>query len=122
MKFNNSTLKPVLLATTLCVTGYFSANVLASEVPITNTSTPSISLSDAVAKAESYTGAKATRAEYETSKQGHVYDVELVNQDHVFKTRIDALKGQVLSSSFDKIDHTDEQDHGDQNAEQDLAD
>ena len=56
---------------------------------------------------------KASRAEYENSKQGWVYDVEVVSGAKVFDVRVDADKGTVISSAEDKADHDDDHDKQD---------
>ena len=64
-----------------------------------------ISLTQAVTTAEQHAGGKATHAEYENSKQGWVYDVEVVNGAKVFDVRVDADKGTIISSAEDKAEH-----------------
>jgi hypothetical protein len=54
-----------------------------------------------------------SRAEYENSKQGWVYDVEVVSGAKVFDVRVDADKGTVISSAEDKADHDDDHDKQD---------
>jgi uncharacterized membrane protein YkoI len=63
-----------------------------------------LSLVDAVGIAQRHTSGQASRAEFENTKQGWVYDVEVVNGRKVFDVRVDATKGTVLSSSEDKTD------------------
>lgn len=70
------------------------------------------SLIQAVTTAEQHAGGKATHAEYENSKQGWVYDVEVVNGVKVFDVRVDADKGTVIASVEDKAEHDDNDDHG----------
>jgi uncharacterized membrane protein YkoI len=72
-----------------------------------------IPLSQAVAAAEQRANGKAARAEYEHSKQGWVYDVEIVSGPKVFDVKVDADKGTVISSSEDKADHDDKKDKED---------
>lgn len=72
-----------------------------------------ISLAQALAVAEQHVNGKASRAEYENSKQGWVIDVELVNGTKVFDVRVDADKGTVISSAEDKADHDDDHDERD---------
>ncbi|QHJ00433.1 peptidase M4 [Xylophilus rhododendri] len=68
------------------------------------------SLVQAVAAAEQAANGKASRAEYEHSRQGGIYEVEVVSGAKVFDVRIDADKGTVISSAEDRMDHDDE--HG----------
>ena len=72
-----------------------------------------IPLSQAVTVAEQHANGKASRAEYENSKQGWVYDVEVINGAKVFDVRVDADKGTVISSAEDKADRDDNQDKQD---------
>ncbi len=72
-----------------------------------------IPLTQAVTVAEQHVSGKASRAEYENSKQGWVYDVEVVNGAKVFDVRVDATKGTVISSAEDKADHDDDHDKQD---------
>lgn len=72
--------------------------------------TAKTSLGQAVTAAEQHAGGKATRAEYENSKQGWVFDVEVVNGAKVFDVKVDADKGTVISSAEDKADRDDEHD------------
>lgn len=72
-----------------------------------------ISLTQAVTVAEHHINGKASRAEYENSKQGWVYDVEVVSGSTVFDVRVDADKGTVISSAEDKADHDDDHDKQD---------
>ncbi len=66
-----------------------------------------IPLTQAVSIAEQHVNGKASSAEYENSKQGWVYDVEVVSGAKVFDIRIDADKGTVISSAEDKADRDD---------------
>lgn len=70
-----------------------------------------IPLVQAVTVAEQHANGKASRAEYEHSKQGWVYDVEVVSGAKVFDVRVDADKGTVIGSAEDKADHDDDDDH-----------
>lgn len=72
-----------------------------------------ISLAQAVTVAEQHANGKAARAEYEQSKQGWVYDVEIVSGTKVFDVKVDADKGTVISSAEDKADHDDDHDKQD---------
>lgn len=72
-----------------------------------------IPLAQAVTIAEQHAKGKASRAEYENTKQGWVYDVEVVSGAKVFDVRVDAGKGTVISSEEDKADRDDDQDKQD---------
>lgn len=68
-----------------------------------------ISLTQAVAAAEQHAGGKAAKAEFEHSRKGNFYEVEVVTSAHqVFDVRVDAQQGQVLSSRLDKADGADQ--------------
>lgn len=72
-----------------------------------------VSLQQAIAAAEQAANGKATRAEYEQTKAGWVYDVEVVSQSKVFDVRVDGDKGTVISSAEDKADNDDAHDQQD---------
>ncbi len=72
-----------------------------------------IPLVQAVTTAEQHVNGRASRAEYENSKQGWVYDVEVVSGAKVFDVRVDADKGTVISSAEDKADRDDDHDKQD---------
>lgn len=71
-----------------------------------------ISLSRAISIAEGFSKGRATRAEYERSERGWVYDVEVVGANKVFDVKVDASTGAVISSAEDRADCDDE--HEDQ--------
>ena len=100
-----------LLALTLAAAGSMAhAATGAMENDALAIATARISLVQAVTTAEQHAGGKATHAEYENSKQGWVYDVEVVNGVKVFDVRVDADKGTVISSAEDKAEHDDDHD------------
>ncbi len=72
-----------------------------------------VSMTQAVAAAEQHTSGKAVKAEYENTKAGWAWDVEVVNGAKVFDVRVDAANGTVLSSNEDKRDHDDDRDERD---------
>jgi uncharacterized membrane protein YkoI len=72
-----------------------------------------ISLTQAVTTAEQHANGKAARAEYENSKHGWVYDVEVVSGAKVFDVKVDGDKGTVISSAEDKADRDDDHDEKD---------
>lgn len=72
-----------------------------------------ISMTQAVTAAEQHANGKASRAEYEQTKTGWAYDVEVVSGVKVFDVRVDADKGTVISSVEDKADRDDNQDQQD---------
>lgn len=72
-----------------------------------------IPLVQAVTIAEQHANGKASRAEYGSSKQGWIYEVEIVSGARVFDVRVDADKGTVISSTEDEVDHDDDHDKHD---------
>lgn len=72
-----------------------------------------VSLAQAVTAAEQHVKGRAARAEYEHSKHGWVYDVEVVTGTKVFDVKVDANKGTVIASAEDKMDSDDEHDEKD---------
>jgi uncharacterized membrane protein YkoI len=67
------------------------------------------SLSQAIAAAEQHVGGKASRAKLERSrKKGTYYEVEVVKGTDVFDVRVDADKGNVISTEKDHADHDDD--------------
>lgn len=72
-----------------------------------------IPLVQAVTAAERHVNGKAARAEFENSKQGWVYDIEVVSGVKVFDVKVDADKGTVISSKEDKADRDDDHDKQD---------
>ena len=72
-----------------------------------------ITLIQAVTAAEQHAGGKAVRAEYELTKAGWVYDVEVVSGIKVLDVRVDADKGMIISSVEDRGDRDDDDDKQD---------
>ena len=72
-----------------------------------------IALTQAVTIAEQHANGKAARADYENTKQGWVYDVEVVSGTKVVDVRVNADKGTVIASTEDKSDRDDSQDKQD---------
>lgn len=71
---------------------------------IANTTT-AIPLNQAISVAEQHANGKAAHADLEKSKNGWVYEVEVVSGAKVFDVRVDADKGTVISSTEDRVDH-----------------
>jgi len=105
-----------VLAATLDVVGtvatvaYAGKNMENDALAIVNAKIP---LAQAVTTAEQHVNGKASRGEYEQSKQGWVYDVEVVSGAKVFDVKFDADKGTVISSVEDKAAHDDDLDKRD---------
>ncbi len=105
-----------LLAATLAAVGtvatvaYADKNSENDALAIVNAKIP---LSQAVTAAEQHVNGKSSRGEYEQSKQGWVYDIEVVSGAKVFDVKVDADKGTVISSAEDKADRDDDHDNRD---------
>ncbi|WHZ11721.1 MAG: Integral membrane protein [Burkholderiaceae bacterium] len=66
-----------------------------------------VPMAQAITAAEQHVNGKASKAEYEQTRQGWAYDVEVVSGAKVFDVRVDADKGTVISSTEDKADRDD---------------
>lgn len=66
-----------------------------------------VSITQAISTAEQHVGGKASRAEFERTKDGNAYDIEVVAGAKTFDVRIHADTGQVLASAEDKTDNED---------------
>ena len=103
-----------LLAVTIAAAGsmaYAATGALQNDAVAI--ATAKTSLVQAITTAEQHASGKAMHAEYEHTRQGWVYDVEVVNGTKVFDVRVDADKGTVISSAEDKNDHEKDDDHDD---------
>lgn len=89
----------------------FAANSMENDAA--SLATAKISLSQAIASAEQHTGGKAARAEFEHTRAGWAYDVEVVNGTKVVDVRVDSTTGTVISAVDDKMDRDDEHDEDD---------
>lgn len=98
---------------TLVVAGLGANAYAAGENDALPVAKAGISLTQAVAAAEKHVGGKAAKAEYELTRQGWAYDVEVVRGSEVFDVRVDAGKGTVISAAADRADHDDGGDHKD---------
>ena len=75
--------------------------------------TAKISLTQAITSAEQHTGGKAAKAEFEHTKTGWAYDVEIVNGAKTVDVRVNADTGTVISAVDDRLDdYDDHDDHG----------
>ena len=105
--------KLVVIAIVLASVGtiaYAANNVENEALAIANAKIP---MTQAITIAEQHVKGKAARAEYEHSKTGWVYDVEVVSGAKVFDVRVDASTGAIISSVEDKADHDDDHDKQD---------
>ena len=69
-----------------------------------------IGLAQAVAVAERHASGKATRAEFEKSKNRWVFDVEVVSGKQVMDIKVDSMTGKVIAMTADDSDKDDEYD------------
>src|SRR5690349_13359114 len=69
-----------------------------------------ISLADAIAAAETKTGGWASKAEFEKSSDGWIYDVEVVAGNAVHDVHVNAETAAVISVAADKADNDDAED------------
>lgn len=72
-----------------------------------------IALAQAVTIAEQHVNGRASRAEYEHSRHGGAYEVEVVSGPKVFDVRVNADQGTIMSSTEDKADHEEDGDERD---------
>lgn len=63
-----------------------------------------VSMVQAIQVAELRASGKARRAEYENSKLGWVYEVEVVSGNRVFDVSVSSINGTVLSAQEDAAD------------------
>ena len=70
-----------------------------------------ITMTQAIAAAEQHANGKASRAEYEHTKAGWAYDLEIVAGTKVFDVRVNADNGTVISSVEDQGDRDDDNDN-----------
>lgn len=72
-----------------------------------------VSLVQAIGAAEQHVNGKASRAEFEKTKQGYIYEVEVVSGTKVFDVRVDTSTGAVVSSKEDTPDRGEDRDEKD---------
>lgn len=109
-RYSKLSLLAVAIATAGTVAYAASSGMENDAMAIVNAKT---SLVQAVTAAEQHTNGKATHAEYEHSKQGWIYEVEVVSGAKVFDVKVDADKGTVISSAEDKADRNGDHDEKD---------
>jgi uncharacterized membrane protein YkoI len=105
--------KSMALAAVLAAAGTIAFGAQGDENDALGVMNAKVSLVDAVNVAQRQASGRAARAEYEHSKQGWVYDVEVVSGSRVFDVRVDASTGTVISSVEDKADRDDDKDKED---------
>ena len=105
--------KIAIVTTVLAAAGAMAYAAKSMENDATAITEAKISMIQAITAAEQHASGKAARAEYESTKAGWVYDVEVVSGAKVFDVRVDADKGTVISSVQDTGDRDDDQDKQD---------
>lgn len=102
----NRQIKHILLPITIAALGSvtYAANGNTENDALAINKAPT-TLSQAIAAAEKHVNGKAARAEYEHTRKGWVYEVEVVAGTKVFDVIVDPEKGTVTSSTEDKVDH-----------------
>ena len=105
--------KIAIVATVLVSTAAMAYAAKTMENDATNIAQAKIPMTQAITVAEQHANGKAARAEYEQTKGGWAYDVEVISGAKVFDVRVDADKGTVISSVEDRADHDDEHDQKD---------
>ena len=66
-----------------------------------------VSLAQAIAIAEQRVNGKAVDADYDHSRWGWVYEIEVLSNGKEFDVKIDPVKGTVLSVVEDRFDYDD---------------
>ena len=107
------TTKMTIIAAALATAGVvaFAANKMENDSAAL--AAAKISLTQAIASAEQHTGGKAVKAEFEHTKAGWAYDVEIVNGSKTVDVRVNSDTGTVIAAVDDKIDRDDEHDERD---------
>lgn len=105
--------KMTIIAAVLASAGVVAVAANKMENDAANLATANISLSQAIASAEQHTGGKAAKAEFEHTKSGWAYDVEIVNGAKTVDVRVNSDTGTVISAVDDKMDQDDEHDKRD---------
>lgn len=108
----NNSFKALLFAGLIGIAGTTAFAVAAKDKPepeLSEIFKTKVSLSQAVDLAEQHMKGKAIHAEFEHSRQGWLYEVEVVSQGKVFDVRIDSDKGSVISAEPDSSDEHDHQ-------------
>lgn len=98
------------LSATAIGTAFAAKSIENDAMAIANAKIP---MAQAIAAAERHANGKAARAEYEQTRTGWAYDVEVVSGAKVFDVKVDGDKGTVISSTEDKGDRDKEHDEKD---------
>lgn len=108
------TIKVALTLATLSTVGVFAAHASkTAENDALSIKQAGITLTQAIQAAEQHVHGKAVKAEFEHSKKGWVFDVEVVADNKTYDVAVDPTKGTVLTAQEDKADHNDGEDKED---------
>ncbi len=103
-----------LLATVIIATGVTTLAAKASgDNDAQHIQQATVTLAQAVTAAEQHVHGRAVRAEFERTRQGWGYDVEVIQGSKVFDVKVDAAKASVLSVTEDGMDRDDDHDKRD---------
>ena len=100
----NKTTKLAVLATAIATLGGAAYAAKSSENDALAINQAKIPIAQAISIVEKQHNGKASQAEFEHSKQGAIYEVEVVAGAKVFDVKVDADKGTILSSAEDLAD------------------
>ena len=100
----NKTTKFAILATAIATLGGAAYAARSTENDALAINQAKIPIAQAISIAEKQHNGKASQAEFEQTKQGAIYEVEVVAGAKVFDVKVDADKGIILSSAEDKAD------------------
>jgi len=110
-------MKPIVLSLLAGVTilslAQLPSAIAANENDALQIENAKISLAAAIAAAEAKTGGQASKAEFEKSSDGWIYDVEVVAGNVVQDVHVNAETASVISVAADKKDNDNEEDAAD---------
>ena len=100
----NKTTKLAILATAMATLGGAAYASRSTENDALAIEQAKIPIAQAISIAEKQHNGKASQAEFEHTKKGAIYEVEVVAGAKVFDVKVDADKGTILSSAEDTVD------------------
>jgi len=95
------------LISTMCTVAI--ANGISMDNDAARVTSAKISLAQAITVAEQRVSGKASRAEFDHSLHGDVYEVEVLAGPKVFDVKVDAENGTIISSVEDQPDRDEDQ-------------
>lgn len=111
----NSISKLAVVATSLAALGGVAFAAQSAGNDALSIDKAKISIGQAISAAEQQHGGRASKAEFENTRSGPAYEIEVVSGAKVFDVKVDAEKGTILSSAEDTLDR----DRGDDHDERD---